>query len=98
MSRKGVADGLTVEVGAHCFVVVETIRVMHLAVRGLQTDARAQKAQRRLPVPRRHAAPVVASSSTAGSPATGSGALGIGGNRGGARRSRPGDASAHETA
>ena len=33
-----------------------------------------------------------------GSPATRSGALGIGGNRGGARRSRLGDASAHETA
>eukprot|EP00966_Prymnesium_polylepis_P080814 1872348-Prymnesium_polylepis.2 len=33
-----------------------------------------------------------------GSPATRSRALGIGGNRGGGRRSRPGDASAHETA
>ena len=32
-----------------------------------------------------------------GSPATRSGALGIGGNRGGARRSRLGDASAHTT-
>ena len=33
-----------------------------------------------------------------GFPATRSGALGIGGNRGGARPSRPGEASAHETA
>ena len=33
-----------------------------------------------------------------GSPAARSGALGIGGNRGGARRSRQGEAFAHETA